>query len=136
MRPRAGQTGLVQNLGRLVSSIVEFVAVRADLLAHEAKAAAGSLLIVAIALVAALLFLTLGYFFLLVSVVVAIAKFAGVSWIWVAVAGALLHFVLAIICLLVARAKLSPPPLAGFFSELGRDREFLKNIDETSNPEP
>src|SRR5947209_2862580 len=112
---RAGQAGLVHNLGRLLGSIVEFVVARAELFGRESRAAAGSLLTVAIALVAALLFLTLGYFLLLVSAVVAIAKLAGVSWVWVALAGALLHFVLAIICVLVAKARLTPPPLAGFF---------------------
>jgi len=138
MRPsdRAGQAGLVHNLWRLVSSVVEFIAVRAELLARESKAAAGRLLTVVIALVAALLFLTLGYFFLLASVVVAIAHLAGVSWTWVALAGALLHFVLAIICVLVAKARLSPLPFADFFSELARDREFLHKLDERSDPAP
>ena len=134
--PRAGQTGLVQNLWGLVGSIVEFIVVRAELLGRESKAAARHLLTVVIALVAALLFVTLGYFFLLVSAVVAIAHLAGVSWIWVALAGALVHFVLAIICVLVAKARLSPPPLAGFFSELARDREFLQKLENTSDPSP
>jgi uncharacterized membrane protein YqjE len=135
-RPRAGQAGLVHNLWRLVDSVVGFVIVRAELLGRESKAAARHLLIAVVALVAALLFVTLGYFFLLVSAVVAIAHLAGVSWIWVALAGALLHFILAIICVLVAKARLTPPPLAGFFSELARDREFLQKLEETSDPLP
>ncbi len=135
-RDRAGQAGLVQNLWRLVSSVVEFVAVRAELFGRESKAVAGRLLTVVVALVAAVLFLTLGYFFLLVSVVVAIAHLTGVSWVWVALAGALLHFILAIICVLVAKARLTPLPFAGFFSELARDREFLHKLEERSDPLP
>ncbi len=136
MRPRhrAGQAGLVHNLWRLINSFVEFVAARAELFGRESKAAAVRLLSVVVALIAALLFLTLGYFFLLVSAVVAIAHFAGVSWIWVALAGALLHFVLAIICVLVAKARLTPWPFAEFFSELARDREWFRKLEETSGP--
>src|SRR4051794_34419445 len=109
-RERAGQPGLVHNLLGLVNSFVEFIVVRASLFARESKIAVGHLLFVIGAVVAALVFLTLGYFFLLVSVVVAIAHFAGVSWIWVALAGALVHFILAVICLLIARARLRPWP--------------------------
>src|ERR1700758_310650 len=116
MRPRhrAGQAGLVQNVWRLINSVVEFVVVRAELFGRESKTALTRLLRVLVAVVAALIFLTLGYFFLLASAVVAIAHFAGVSWIWVALAGALLHFILAIICVLVAKAKLTPWPYSEF----------------------
>src|SRR5581483_10293377 len=102
--------GLVLNLIGLVNSIVEFIVLRATLFARESKAAASHLILAAVAILAALLFLTLGYLFLLVSVVVAIAHLAGVSWTWVALAGALVHFILAVVCLLVARAKLHPLP--------------------------
>lgn len=135
-RQRAGQAGLVHNLLGLVNSFVEFIIVRAALFTRESKAALSHFLIVIGAVVAALLFLTLGYFFLLVSVVVAIAHFAGVSWIWVALAGALVHFILAVICLLIARARLQPWPYAQLLAELAKDREWLRNLEHTSNPAP
>jgi uncharacterized membrane protein YqjE len=130
------QAGLVHNLLGLAHSFVEFLVVRAALFERESKVALGHLLFVLGAVVAALLFLTLGYFFLLVSVVVAIAHFAGVSWIWVALAGALVHFILAIICLLIARARLRPWPYAELRAELSKDREWLRNLDHTSEPTP
>jgi uncharacterized membrane protein YqjE len=135
MRPRH-QAGLAHNLLGLVNSFVEFLVVRAALFARESKVALGHLLFVLGAVFAALLFLTLGYFFLLVSVVVAIAHFAGVSWIWVALAGALVHFILAVICLLIARARLQPWPYAELRSELAKDREWLKSLEHTSDPTP
>jgi uncharacterized membrane protein YqjE len=130
------QAGLVHNLLGLVNSFVEFLVVRATLFERESKVAFGHLLLVLGAVFAALLFLTLGYFFLLVSVVVAIAHFAGVSWIWVALVGALVHFILAIICLLIARARLRPWPYAELRAELAKDREWLRNIQHTSEPLP
>jgi len=130
------QAGLVHNLLGLVNSFVEFLVVRAALFERESKVALGHLLLVLGAVFAALLFLTLGYFFLLVSVVVAIAHFAGVSWIWVALAGALVHFILAIICLLIARSRLRPWPYAELRAELTKDREWLRNLEHTSEPLP
>jgi uncharacterized membrane protein YqjE len=130
------QAGLVHNLLGLVNSFVEFLVVRAALFELESKVALGHLLLVLGTVFAALLFLTLGYFFLLVSVVVAIAHFAGVSWIWVALAGALVHFILAIICLLIARARLRPWPYAELRAELTKDREWLRNLEHTSEPLP
>ncbi len=135
MSPRP-QAGLVNNLLGLANSFVEFLVVRAALFARESKVALGHLLFVLGAVVAALLFLTLGYFFLLVSVVVAIAHFAGVSWIWVALAGALVHFILAIICLLIARSRLQPWPYAELRAELSKDRDWLKSLEHTSDPIP
>jgi uncharacterized membrane protein YqjE len=130
------RAGLVHNLLGLVNSFVEFLVVRGALFARESKTALGHFLIVIGAVVAALLFLTLGYFFLLVSVVVAIAHLVGVSWIWVALAGALVHFILAVICLLIARARLRPWPYSELLGELSKDREWLRNLEETSEPMP
>jgi uncharacterized membrane protein YqjE len=135
-RHQAGEPGLVHNVLGLVNTLVEFVVIRAALFAHESKTALYRFLTVIAAVIAALLFLTLGYFFLLVSVVVAIAHLVGVSWIWVALAGALVHFILAVICLVVARAWLHPLPYAELRKELSRDREWLRNLEQTSEPRP
>jgi uncharacterized membrane protein YqjE len=135
MSPRH-RAGLVHNLIGLANSVVEFFVLRAALFARESKAAASHLILVVAAVVAALLFLTLGYLFLLISVVVAIAHLVGVSWTWVALAGALIHFILAVVCLLLARAKLNPLPFAELRAELARDREWLQNLEQSSEPRP
>jgi uncharacterized membrane protein YqjE len=72
--------------------------------------------------------------FLIGSAVVAIARAAQVSWITVALAAAGVHFVLALICLLIARAKVVTAPFREFSAELQKDREWLKNLDQTSRP--
>ena len=84
------------------------------LLARESKTALLQVLILGACLLAALMFFTLGYLFLVGSAVVAVATAAEVSWVSVALAAGGLHFVLAIICLLVAHAKMVTTPFPDF----------------------
>ena len=109
MRSRnpAGHAGLFNSLLALINSLTEFIASRSALFAKESKAALGQLLAVIACLVGALIFFTLGYLFLIGSAVVAVARLVQVSWIWVALAAAGCHFILAFICLLIARDRAS-----------------------------
>ncbi len=54
---------------------------------------------------AALVLLVSGYIFLIVSAIFGIAQALGVSWIWITLAAAGLHFILAIGCGLLARRQ-------------------------------
>ena len=136
MRSRnpAGHAGLFNSLLALINSFAEFIASRSALFAKESKAVMGQLLIVIACLVAALMFFALGYLFLVGSAVVAIARLAQVSWIWVALAAAGLHFILAIACLVIARGRVTRTPYQELTSELKKDREWLKNLDQASRP--
>lgn len=136
MRSRnpAGHAGLFNNLLALLNSLAEFGASRFALFARESKEALAQVLIVIACLVVALIFFTLGYLFLVGCAVVAIARLAQISWIWVALAAALLHFVLAGICLIIARTRVTQAPYRELSSELKKDREWLKNLDQTSRP--
>ena len=126
-RPRP--TGLIGSLVALASSLADFFESRAALLATESKAALVQFLVAAVCLVAATLFFAFGYIFLLATAVVAIAHMANVSWLWVALGAAGLHFVIALILLLIAGSGIKRPIFRGTMEELKKDREWLKDLE-------
>ena len=126
-RPR--QTGLIGSLVALASALADFFESRAALFATESKAALVQFLIAAICLVAAILFFAFGYIFLLATIVVAVSRMANVSWLWVALAAAGLHFVIALIFLVVAGTGIKKPLFRATAAELKKDREWLKNLE-------
>src|SRR3954469_15451431 len=94
-RNPAGHAGLVNNLVSLANSLVAFFETRLSLFARESKGALVHLLLLAGAVVGALILVAAGYVFLIVSAIFAIAHAAGVSWVWIALGAAVLHFILA-----------------------------------------
>jgi cell division protein FtsW (lipid II flippase) len=133
-RSPAGHAGLFNSLFGLIDSLIECIASRSALFAKESRAVLAQLLIVIACVVAALIFFTLGYLFLVGSIVVAVARLAEISWIWVAFGAAGLHFLLAIVCLIVAKTRVTHAPYPELSAELKRDREWLKNLDQSSRP--
>lgn len=136
MRARnpAGHAGLFNNLLALVNALASLVESRVALFAQESKGALVQLLVIAACLVIALLFFALGYLFLLASAIVAIAGATDLSWTWIAVTVGGVHLMLAVICLLIGYAKARKPPFREMSAELRKDREWLKNLDQTSRP--
>jgi len=126
---RRRQTGLIGSLVALASALADFFESRAALLATESKAALVQFLIAAVCLAAAVLFFAFGYIFLLATAVVAIAHVANVSWLWVALAAAGLHFVIALVLLLVAGTGIRRPIFRATMDELKKDREWLRNLE-------
>src|SRR5438309_7952794 len=102
-RSRMRQTGFIGSLVALAGAVADFFESRAALVATESKAALVQFVLVALCLVATLLFFAFGYIFLLATAVVAIAHLAKVSWLWTAVAAAGLHILIALIFLLIDR---------------------------------
>lgn len=131
-RNPAGHAGLVQNLFALVNALAEFFESRFALVAEESKTAAVQLLILAGCLVFALLLCALGYVFLITGAVVGLAHLVGVSWPWIALAAAVLHFIIALVLLLVARSRITKPFFRVTLAELRKDREWLRNLDATN----
>jgi uncharacterized membrane protein YqjE len=133
-RPRnpAGHAGLVGNLFALLSAVAYFFESRFVLLAQESKAAAVHLLILVSCLILAVLLCALGYIFLITGAVVGLAHLVGVSWPWVALTAAALHFVVALVLLLIARSRISKPLFSSTMAELKKDREWLRNLDATN----
>ncbi|MGB8341877.1 MAG: phage holin family protein [Chthoniobacterales bacterium] len=133
-RNPAGYGGLRQNLLALIASLTQFFQSRLQLAAQESKAASRHLIVLVACAVAAAALLFFGYVFLIVFVVVGIAHLCAVSWIWIALIFALLHFIAALLCLVVARAQVKHPMFRETASVLKEDTEWLKNLDQKKTP--
>src|SRR5882724_3181598 len=131
-RNPAGHAGLLQNLFALVNALAEFFESRFALLAEESKAAAVQLLILAGCIVFAVLLCALGYVFLITGAVVGLAHLAGISWPWIALAAAALHFIIALVLLLIAWSRITKPFFRVTLAELRKDREWLRSLDTTN----
>jgi uncharacterized membrane protein YqjE len=123
------QTGFIGSLVALASALADFFESRAALFATESKAALVQFVLVAVCLVAGLLFFAFGYIFLLATAVVAVAHLANVSWLWTALAAAGLHILIALVLLLVAWSGIKRPLFRATAAELKKDREWLKNLE-------
>ena len=131
-RNPAGHAGLLENLLALASALADFFESRFALLAQESKAAALQVLILASCLILAVVLCALGYIFLITGAVVGVAHLAGVSWPWIALATAAVHFIIAMVLLLVAYSRITKPVFRATLAELKKDREWLKNLDATN----
>jgi uncharacterized membrane protein YqjE len=131
-RNPAGHPGLLENLLALISALAEFFESRFALLAEDSKAAAVQLLIRVGCLIFAVLLCALGYVFLITGAVVGLAHLVGISWPWIALAAAALHFIIALVLLLIARSQITKPLFRATRVELRKDREWLKHLDATN----
>jgi uncharacterized membrane protein YqjE len=131
-RDRAGHGGLIGTLLALVTDFAALAESRLALFARESKSALFQLIVLAACLVGAILFVSLGYIFLVVSVVFGVASLFETSWIWIALIAAGAHFLLAIALVVVARLKMLKAPYPELSAELKKDREWLKNLDVSS----
>jgi uncharacterized membrane protein YqjE len=133
-RGSAGHGGLFSGLLALVGALADFVESRLGLFATESKAALAQFLTLIICVVAALMFFAIGYIFLVASAVVWLARIAGVHWWWIALAGAGVHFLIALLLLLVAKSQTAKPLFPETTTELEKDRQWLKSLDGRSRP--
>ncbi len=133
-RNPAGHRGLSANLTALLSSGAHFFESRLSLASKEAKAAVLQLVTLMAYGIAALMLVLLGYAFLIVFAIVGLAHLIGVSWIWVALGVALLHFAGALLCIIIARGQMKRPVFRDTASVLKEDTEWLKNLDQTKAP--
>jgi uncharacterized membrane protein YqjE len=131
LRNPAGHAGLLPTLRSLVASLTQFLESRVQLAAQESKAAVRHLVMLAAFCIAAAVLSLSGFVFLVVSVIFAIAHFFGISWTWVALGAALLHFLVAICFLIFARQQVKHPILRETANALKEDTEWLKNLDQT-----
>ena len=131
-RNPAGHAGLLENLLALLNALAEFFESRFALLAEESKGAAIQLLILVGCVIFALLLCALGYVFLITGAVVGLAHLIGISWPWIALAAAALHFIIALVLVLIARSRITKPLFGATLAELKKDREWLRNLDTTN----
>lgn len=131
-RDPAGHGGLIGSLLALVTDFASLAESRLALFVRESKTALAQMLIFAACLLAAILFVSLGYIFLVVSIVFGVAQLVQTSWIWIALIAAGVHFLFALIAVIVARAKMLRAPFPELAAELKKDREWLKTLDVNS----
>ena len=129
-RNPAGHAGLLHNLLALVSDLTGFLESRIGLVAKESKTALVHVIVLLGCLAGAALLGLFGYVFLIASVIAGLAHGLHISWIWIALATAGLHFILALVCLLIARGRMKKSMFEATATELKKDREWLKNLDK------
>jgi uncharacterized membrane protein YqjE len=131
VRNPAGHAGLIDNAIGLVSALFAYVETRAALLAVESKALLLQLAAVVAFALGALIAVVFGYIFILASLIAGIAHRSGISWTWIALGAGLLHIVLAVVCVLLAKAKLTGRLYPETRAELKRDQQWLRSLEKT-----
>jgi uncharacterized membrane protein YqjE len=127
----AGHAGLIDNAIGLISALFAYVETRAALLAVESKAMLLQLAAVIAFALAALIAVIFGYIFILASLIAAIAHRSGVSWTWIALGAGFFHIIMAVICVWLAKAKLTGRLYPETRAELKRDQQWLKSLGKT-----
>jgi uncharacterized membrane protein YqjE len=131
-RNPAGHAGLLHNLVSLLNSVAGFLESRLALFAKESKTALLHVVVLVACLAAAAFLALFGYIFLVASAVFGIAHALHMSWVKVSLMVAGLHFVLAFVCVMIARSRVHKSMFEMTSVELKKDREWLKNLDKKS----
>jgi len=131
-REPAGHGGLIGSLLALVTDFAALAESRLSLAIRESKTALVQIVLLLACLLGAILFLILGYIFLVVSAIFGVAHLAEISWIWIALIAAGVHFLLAVIAVVIAVVKGFKAPYPELSAELKKDREWLNNLDVSS----
>jgi uncharacterized membrane protein YqjE len=131
-RNPAGHAGLLHNLVSLLNSLIGFLESRVALFAKESKTALVHVLVLVGCLAAAAFMLVFGYLFLVASAIAGLSQALHVSWIKTTLMAAALHFVLAFICVMIARSRMHKSMFEMTGMELKKDREWLKNLNKES----
>lgn len=129
-RNPAGHAGLLHSLVSLFNSLAGFLESRLALFASESKTALIQVLILLGCLAAAAFLAVFGYFFLVASAIAGLAHAFHVSWVKITLIGAGLHFLLAFVCVMIARSRMQKSMFEMTGVELKKDREWLKNLDK------
>jgi uncharacterized membrane protein YqjE len=129
-RNPAGHAGLLHNLVSLLNSLAGFLESRIALFAKESKTALVHVLVLVACLAAAAFLAVFGYIFLVASAIVGLAHAFQISWVKIALIAAGLHFLLALICVLIARSRMNKSMFEMTAVELKKDREWLKDLDK------
>src|SRR5947209_11191748 len=132
-RNPAGHAGLLHNLVALVNSLVGFLESRIALFAKESKTALVHVIVLVGCLVGAGILGLFGYVFLIASAVFGLAHALHVSWVKISLGAALLHFILAFVCVMIAKSRMRKSMFEMTSAELKKDREWLKNQDRKSH---
>ena len=131
-RNPAGHAGLLHNLVSLLNSLIGFLESRVALFAKESKTALVHILVLVGCLAGAAFLAVFGYLFLVASAIAGLSQALHMSWIKITLIAAGLHFVLAFVCVLIARSRMHKSMFEMIGVELKKDREWLKNLNKES----
>jgi len=106
-RNPAGHAGLLNNLVSLLNSVAGFLETRLALFSKESKTALVHVLVLVGCLAAAAFLAVFGYIFLVASAIVGLAHVFHISWVKMALMAAGLHFILAFVCVMIARSRMN-----------------------------
>ena len=131
VRNPSGHPGLIDSAIGLISALFAYVETRTALLAVESKALLLQLAAVVAFALGALITVVFGYIFILGSLIIGIAHLSGISWTWIALGAGLLHIALAVVCVLLAKARLTGRLYPETRAELKKDQQWLKSLGKT-----
>ena|SRR5215210_1678256 len=121
----AGGPGFFEHTRGLLAALATYLSARLRLAGAESKEALVHYGIIIGLAVVALLVVFLGYIFLCVGLVVAIAHWLGIGVEYAILILALVHFGVAVACLLLARSRLAEPMFTTTISEFKKDNQWL-----------
>src|ERR1041385_5993754 len=129
----AGHVGLFENALARLTAAADFFESRLALAAKESKSAALQILILIASVLFAAVLCVMGYVFLIVSAIAGLAHLAGTSWPWIALIVGLVHFIIALALLLIAPRRITKPMFTATVEELKKDREWLRNLNQSTS---
>lgn len=131
---RAGG-GVIEHFSGLLAAFLAYLQARLLLAGIESKEAAIHYAMLLVWTGGALVLCFLGYIFVCIGLVFAVAYFFQdpSKWIWVMLGFGAVHFAVAIFCVLIARSKIFAPMFRETISELKKDQLWLNRLSEKPN---
>jgi len=131
----AESAGLIGHLSGVLASIASYLQARLQLAGMESKEAAVHYAMLLVWAFGALILCAFGYIFFVIGLVFAIGYFFQdpSKWIWIMLGVAVLHFAVAVFCVLVARSKIFVPMFRDTLNELKKDQLWLNRLNEKPN---
>ncbi len=121
------QRGFVGELLSLWGSGGRHICAIIELAGLEGREALALYLRLAVMLFAAVVFLVFGYLLILLFVAFLAALLFGVSWLWISLGLALLHFLVAFLCASHVRRHMRAPVFTSTSAEIRKDLDSLKS---------
>ncbi len=132
--PAEPESGFVTDCIRLFGSFSRHFSAIFSLAGLEMKEAVGLYVRIIVMLLAALVFLLLGYVFFILTAAFAIAWLFSVAWVWIALGFTVIHFLIAFVCALAAKRHFRTPVFGTTSSEFRKDFQLLSQHDTTPAP--
>ncbi len=126
--PPQNSRGLTADLLSFWGSAGRHVVAVVELAGIEGKEAVALYVRLAVMLLAAIIFVVFGYVLTLFFLAFLIAIIFGVSWLWICLGFALLHFLVAFLCATHVRTHLKSPVFAATSAEIRKDLQSLKSV--------